>query len=738
MKNILKLVCFTVTILGAAPGAEKTRPAVKVPAGKRQTNATRYQRPPGVTPPAMPNAPAFSIPSGNRPRFYLNVQEVANLREAYAVGGEAAVPLQKIVSRARALLAKKVTIPPKGGQHSSHYNCPDCERKLRPVADGKGHACPKCKKVYTGSPYDEAHYGKVHGTICKNARLCAQAYILTGDEEFARYARRILLGYADKYQTYERHDHLLRGVGEKSHRSGGHLFAQTLSEAYAMSQWFGPAYDMICGSKAFTFADQERVKDGLIRPMLKSIFRLPAGKSNHQSWHNSAYMFGGALLGEPEWIQFAIWNPKNGFHYQLGASVSEVGLWQDGGWSYHFYARKALLATAETARHLGIDLWGEERFRKMFLLPAAYRLQNGHYPNFGDAHTSDRIVRREGEEESWAITRDPRLAIMLPKELGWESARVGRTAKVARQTHSTGSALFADNGHFILRGGAPANIELAALYGQHDGWHSHYDKSSFVLYAHGQELGVDPGKKHNVNYSGALHQTWHKASLSHNLVTVDGRSQASYDVHSASGGELLCYNDKGPIPVAGCTSTETYPGVRASRWLAAAPKYALVFDELSSDDEHLYEWWYHNKGTKVRCDAAGKASRDAAVEADPGFAYVQNVKRGSSRKTVQAYFDHGDLTVHVMLAQGGETAVLTGDGPYTTPADRVPLVRFGRRGTTVRFAAVIEPRRAAEEDYVRSIAYKPIRGGYQVIVSHRDGSDVYRFTFDAASVKGTR
>ncbi|MBT7163008.1 MAG: hypothetical protein HN904_09525, partial [Victivallales bacterium] len=154
--------------------------------------------------------------------------------------------------------------------------------------------------------------------------------------------------------------------------------------------------------------------------------------------------------------------------------------------------------------------------------------------------------------------------------------------------------------------------------------------------------------------------------------------------------------------------------------------------------EHLYEWWYHNKGTKVRCDAAGKASRDAAVEADPGFAYVQNVKRGSSRKTVQAYFDHGDLTVHVMLAQGGETAALTGDGPYTTPADRVPLVRFGRRGTTVRFAAVIEPRRAAEEDYVRSIAYKPIRGGYQVIVSHRDGSDVYRFTFDAASVKGTR
>ncbi|MBT5611166.1 MAG: hypothetical protein HN742_08855 [Lentisphaerae bacterium] len=729
-----RLVYPTITVLMIALGLSEGRSAVN----GRTKETARYQVPPGVTPPRMANAPAFSIPSGNGPRFYLNDREIRNLREAYAGAGEAALPLQQIVTHARDLLVKKVVIPPKGGQHSSHYNCPNCERKLRPAADGEGHACPKCKTVYTGSPYEEAYYDRIHKSICKNARLCAQAYILTGNEEFARYTRGILLEYADRYLTYERHDHRMRGVGEQSHRSGGHLFAQTLGEAYAMSQWLGPAFDMICGSNAFALADQKRVKDGLIRPMLTSIFRLPAGKSNHQSWHNAAYILGGAILDEPEWIQFAIWNPKNGFHYQLGASVSEVGLWQDGGWSYHFYARKALLAIAEVARHLDIDLWGEEQFMRMFLLPAAYRLQNGHYPNFGDAHTSDKVVRREGEEESWAVANDPRLAIMLPEDLSWESIRVGRTKEVDRHSYSAGSALFESNGHFILRGGKPGTIELAVLYGKHDGWHSHYDKSSFVLYARGKELGVDPGKKHNVNYPGALHQTWHKASLSHNLVTVDGKSQASYDVHSASGGELLCYNDEGGIPVAGCTSTETYPGVTVNRWLAAAPHYALVMDDLSSDSEHLYEWWYHNKGTEARCSDADRANGDATSEADLGFVYVQNVKRGSSRETIEAYFDHGELTVHVMLARGGRTAILTGNGPYTTPADRVPLMRFGRRGGAVRFAAVIEPRKVSEENYVRDIVCKPIQGGNLVIVSHQDGSDTYRLRPDSASVEVVR
>ncbi|MBT4816770.1 MAG: hypothetical protein HON70_13775, partial [Lentisphaerae bacterium] len=215
-------------------------------------------------------------------------------------------------------------------------------------------------------------------------------------------------------------------------------------------------------------------------------------------------------------------------------------------------------------------------------------------------------------------------------------------------------------------------------------------------------------------------------------------SQASYDVHSASGGELLCYNDEGGIPVAGCTSTETYPGVTVNRWLAAAPHYALVMDDLSSDSEHLYEWWYHNKGTEARCSDADRANGDATSEADLGFVYVQNVKRGSSRETIEAYFDHGELTVHVMLARGGRTAILTGNGPYTTPADRVPLMRFGRRGGAVRFAAVIEPRKVSEENYVRDIVCKPIQGGNLVIVSHQDGSDTYRLRPDSASVEVVR
>ena len=59
-----------------------------------------------------------------------------------------------------------------------------------------------------------------------------------------------------------------------------------------------------------------------ILPMLENIGRNKAGKSNWQTWHNAAMMWGGALVEDPAWIERAVLDRGNGFYDQMKVSVS--------------------------------------------------------------------------------------------------------------------------------------------------------------------------------------------------------------------------------------------------------------------------------------------------------------------------------------------------------------------------------------------------------------------------------
>jgi hypothetical protein len=61
-----------------------------------------------------------------------------------------------------------------------------------------------------------------------------------------------------------------------------------------------------------------------------------------------------------------------------------------------------------------------------------------------------------------------------------------------------------------------------------------------VLFGQGRELGVDPGRARSQAYRLPIHSRWYKATLSHNTVLVDRKSQAP------AAGQLECFaaNDR--------------------------------------------------------------------------------------------------------------------------------------------------------------------------------------------------
>ncbi len=617
---------------------------------------------------------------------------------------------------AERFVEKPVTFPPRGGQHNQWYQCDKCEIALKTI-DDTHHQCPKCGTAYSGPPYDDVIFSRQHSRNLQQMLTAAWAYTISGDKRFAEYAGKILLGYAERYDRYPYHS----ASQDTKSRSGGRLFEQTLNEASSMATQIGPAYDLIHDSDALSPASHQKIREGLLLPMLRNIDKNKTGKNNWQTWHNAAMIWGGALVKDPGWVQKAISDPQNGFQYQMGISVSKEGMWYENSWGYHFYALHALINTAETARRLDIDLWSDGRLKRMFTLPVHYTMADGMLPRFGDdTGSSVRSVARSFEPAYHAYKDHGILSLLSPKPT-FESILFGRQTDIRADPPALKSMVFEDAGHAILRAGGEAGLTAAMTFGPYGGFHGHYDKLSFVLFGFGRELGVDPGRARSQAYRLPIHSNWYKATISHNAVLVDGRSQ------QPATGKLLRFQqgDGYTAVAAGCD--DAYPGVRHIRRLIMTDTYLLVLDQLRSDTEHRFDWLYHNRGRQVVCETADSS---ADVTDYPGGEYIQNARQGATGDPICARFDDTETTTHVTMAAEQETTVTIGEGVGGSVTDRVPVAVIGRTGRGTAFAAVLEPVRTGDQPRVTGIELTQADGGLVAVVQRSEGSDTCKISAD--------
>jgi len=648
-------------------------------------------------------------------------EELDRLRAAWRSKGPERNVVARVVSRADSALKREPEFPPRGGQHNQWYQCEKCQMGLRKV-DDTHHKCPKCGKVYSGAPYDDVIFSKKHHRNLDDCRNCAWAYAVTGDKKYAERAKAVLLGYAQRYKKYPYHDSRCR-TGNKASRSGARLFEQTLNEASAMPRNVAAPYDLIHDSGVLTGADHEKIRTGLIVPMLKNMDKHKAHKSNWQSWHNAGMLWGGAVIGDVSWVRKAVRQPLHGFTIQMNISITDDGMWYENSWGYHFYTLSALVQTAEGARRLGIDLWSHPKFQKMFTLPVHYTMANGRLPRFGDDVNSTATGKSSRFGPAYAANGDPGLLALLPAAPSWDSVMRGRDVAVKAELPELESRVFKSAGHAIMRAKGPAGLTAAFTFGPYGGFHGHFDKLSFVFFGLGRELGVDPGRARSQAYRLPIHRNWYKATPAHNCVVVDGASQEGVE------GKLVNFSAADEFAFARASCDKAYKGVKHTRTLALTPSYLVVMDELVVDgaEPRRFDWVYHNRGEAVSCDAAAKAGKLPAPF--QGAEYIRNVKRGrTDGETIRVEFSGKDVTTHLVMAGEPATEVAVGDGPLGSVMDRVPVVVVTRRGKAARFCAVIEPAKADAKPAVESVELSERGGALTVTVRRAGGTDVLSYT----------
>jgi len=665
--------------------------------------------------------PEVRLPKVTRhPVIAATPEELARLQAAWKATGVEHGAVAGVVARADKALAQPLEFPPRGGQHNQWYQCDACQIALKTI-DDTHHQCPKCKKVYTGEPYDDVIFARRHGANLKNMADAAWAYAVTGEKKYAEFAAKVLLGYAERYKNYPYHDNSSR-KGAQPGRSGGHLFEQTLNEAGVMTGNIAPAYDLIHDSGVLSKGEHEAVRTGLLLAMLQNIEKNRAGKGNWQTWHNAAFIWGGAMLEDVAWVRKAIEDPANGFLFQMRASVSDEGMWYENSWGYHFYTLQAMTAIAEGARRMGIDLWHHPNLKKMFTLPARYAMADGSLPRFGDDVNTSAASAPYLAEAAYHALKDPALGELLPARASWETVLYGRTPVPHDRPRIEGSEVFRGAGHAILRTRGEAGLTAALTFGPYGGFHGHFDKLTFVFFGCGRELGVDPGRAASQAYRLPVHRDWYKATLGHNAVLVDGASQAPAE------GKLESFAAADSYAAAVACCDAAYPGVRHKRLLAMTPTYLAVFDALAADKPRRFDWIYHNRGTAAACPAATEAGTFGEKYA--GQEYVNNTKVGTTDRPVRVEFAGAEVATHLVADAQPGTEVRTGDGVGASVTDRVPLAMLTRRGSAARFACVLEPVPAGRQPTIADIQADDGPAGIRLTIRRDAGQDTVTLATD--------
>ena len=638
----------------------------------------------------------INLKKQEHPHLFLNREELARVRELIRQEGSYQHKrFAQIKGGAEAWLAKPLAIPSQGAEGALVYVCSvDSSALIYDPDKPHEHICPKCGRAYRGGTYDRVWRAFTHARIAVAARDLALTYALTHDELYARAAANILLAYADRYASFPVVN--LSKVGREmwdDWRSG-------LSMA--------TAYDLIHDSGLLNRAQQLHIERDLLLETARLMQiahgmmmadRVGGGISNFQAGVAAGVGALALFLRDRELADFAINGPV-GFNRLAAEGVLDSGLWWEGSFGYHSGVVHVFLFLAEAAWHSGLNLYTNERFRRMMrapllaalpdnTLPATNdglnlstkvedrfrRLAEVYYARSGDAAVEPLLI--PGHITGFDTEGDPfDLALWLTPD--WPETQPARPQSVN----------MAPNFAILRTDPDVEDIYLLLDYGPHGGTHGHPDRLSIILYANGRLQAPDFG--HGCDYRLPEWREWYQQTLSHNTVVVDGQSQ-----HTGARLNLFYTSPRAKIADASPVTDRWSDDVpfqvsgRMRRTVALLDESFLV-DIFRVQQGQVYDWVYHNFGT-FETDSE-RTEPEARLGDVNGYQHIRNARR---RKIAAESWSGSWLSegqgLKLTLVGAGDMEIITGDGLGPQIDETMPLLiaRSTRRDTI--FKAVLEP-----------------------------------------------
>lgn len=620
-------------------------------------------------------------------------------------------------------VSKPADIPLLGGGWSHNYTCPDDGDRLT-LIDRHHHRCPTCGQVWSGKPWDDVAVANEHWNYARACRNAAIVYGMDGNAEWAEWAKSVLMFYADHYEQYELHD---RHGG--ADYTAGKVMCQNLSEA----SWLcllAQGCHILKEHGALSAEEVEHVAGKLFYPAIDVIRNNPAGISNWQTYHNAAKALTAAALNDRTLIEEAVYEPANGFYFQMAHSLGEDGFWYEGAWGYHFYTLEAQTLIVLAAESFGLGLYKEPRFQAMFRAPLECMQPDGTLPPIHDsgvvnlqnyAHLYEFAMKYFGlgGEVLADSGRDSLYSLLFGYEEGMVAESTGSPQASVAGRDSTFVNL-KKAGMLFLKQQAerPELRSVAAVdYGEHGGFHGHRDKLSLIYYAGGRPWLTDAGM---LPYGNPIHFEFFKQTVAHNTVAIGGRSQ-----QEAEGSLQLMRTWPDGTLEAILESVEAYFGARMRRKIVITEDVLLDVFHVQCDEEQTVDWIIHTQGVpcsseEVEASAEHKlswrhlASSEASLGTEDGYSYLKQLRAAAPNgKQWQACWQwnakdaSGDRLQLVGLdAAEGEELFLAES--IAMPSIGGKRSTFVRRRTGVKetvFAALFHATRGKQADVELSVEY---------------------------------
>jgi hypothetical protein len=625
-----------------------------------------------------PQAAVFPRPSmefvrskllAEHPRLFMRPEQVESLRRA--AQGDLHDRWLKLKARADRYLTKELTPEPP------------------PWTDGKWNA-----------PEWRANYAAVV-SACDAAETMAFAYLISGDERYARRTREWLLHIASWDPA--------GSTSIKVNDEAGMPILHVTSRAY---DWI---YDALSD-------DDRRIMREMIRARGEEAYRRLHGRPYEQRaydshagrmWHflgEAAIAYHGEVPEADRWLEYAttiFWG-----WYPIWADAD--GGWAEGMAYWTSYINRVTWWLDALKATTGVDGTRKPFFSKVGDFPLYFAAPHAPISGFGD------MAERAAPSSAGRVANYFADAVgnphwkWLAEEWGaaaHEDSPIGflRAARspVAAQAPDDlpGAKLFRGTGLVAMHSDLahPADdVQLmfrSSPFGNIS--HSHADQNAIVLGAYGEPLLVNTGIR--PWYGSPFCKEYYWATLSHNCVLVNGEGQPRT---AEARGRVTAFAQDGRFIYAAGDASAAYPNARAvtRRIMFVRPDTFVLHDRVAGGEPAAAQWLAHGRAPfAVLADANqvtlehGKAKMRITFVAPQGMRFAQTDRyplQPESGKTVPEWHltaETAEPARMVDIVTVIEVARADGDWPITrlerTPGDPCSVrIMRGKEAITVSFA----------------------------------------------------
>ncbi len=539
-----------------------------------------------------------------------------------------------------------------------NFVCPKCAAQLKfeitkgsAVSPDMKFHCPNCGTEVSGQKYFEAWVYRYRRYFAENLDRILVC-VCAGEERALSFLADYISFYANHYADFPAHG---KNVGK------GKIMAQSLDEAV----W--GVYVLRCIYYCRKFYSQEQLKDWhdkLFLPMAKLLIPQVRSYNNISVWIQACIGMIGLTFDSVDLVETAL-NSEFGLYKQLGKGLTSDFLWYEGSFHYHYYMLEGLTYFCE----LYADYEPQSRLLlmldKMYQAPAVLLYENSRILSLNDGwypltlkDYAKQIIIAAAISKSRPLSDQVAVIRESYPEIFDDSAML----LYEKETDGTVSILF--DGHMaVVRKPFPVFLKSGSCTQSH----MHRDVLSVIIPPLSVDLGT-PG------YGSAINDSWYRASLSHNTLSIDGE-QPKKLLRSK-----IRYTDVGLEAVA-----EDWPGVvQISRRLFCKGSSIHDVTSVKTTKAHVFDWTFHCEG-KAKYSLAGKT----VTSLGKGFELFSDIRKIIAEKEFRASFidDNGiSLIIRIPFVPGMEIFTARTPGNPADQKRNTIILRVKGTGATFRAA----------------------------------------------------